>query len=111
VSEDNKKIVGPGGIEIPPDCAIPIGTADGGQVCIANRDDNLSVGLLKHTEDGESMPDDACFITRMEGTPFYKIGESIAELKSGAKGPAKVNSKSYRDGYDRIFGKQTVGQA
>lgn len=113
MSEDDKK--GPchhDGHYLIPGPELP----NGDRLCVEHKEGHeLRAGVMHMAKEGEPMPDDAVVIKPMEGTPFYEVGESVADLKAGAagaKGPAKVNSAAFRDGYDRIFGKRAeVGQA
>jgi hypothetical protein len=80
---------------------------NGDRLCISHHDGhNNDVGVITKIEPGKPIPDHARMVSPIEGTPFYELGESIAEMKSGSKGPAKVSSKAYRNGYDKIFGKR-----
>jgi len=75
---------------------------DGGRLAIRHRGDHvLQVGEMHNLENGEPLDDSVSILEPKEGTPFYKVGPTIGELR---KGPSKVNSKAYKDGYDRIFG-------
>jgi len=99
----------PGGNFVIPGPALP----NGDRICVAHKDGHqLEAAVLHHAKPGEPMPDDAVLVSPMEGTPYYEIGESVADLKRGAsKGPSRVNSKAFRDGWDGIFGKRETGQA
>lgn len=96
----------------PGDVAIPgPELPNGDRLCIAHHNHETRIGVLQKMRPGEPLPDHAHLVSPIEGTPMYEIGESVADLKRGGKGPAKVNSKAYREGYDRIFGKKEIGQA
>jgi hypothetical protein len=51
----------------------------------------------------------------LPGQVLYHIepetGKVMLVTRAPGSGPAKVSSPSYRDGWDRIFGNKTVGQA
>jgi hypothetical protein len=54
-----------------------------------------SVATIKHVEDN-----------------VYEVHDETVCNAPGSKGPAKVNSREYRDNWDGIFGKKSaVGQA
>ncbi len=80
-------------------------------------------GVMKPLKEGEPILDGGVFMVkpRGDGTPICDVEdvpipgqktcqECIAE--AGHKGPARVATPKYRDGWDRIFGgKPEVGQA
>ena len=84
-----------------------------------NANHEVSVGVLHPVKEGENIAGrDVLRLDHIEGQRY-----AVTELNSTAKptsapassdktGPAQVNTKNYRDGWDRIFGtKPTVGQA
>jgi hypothetical protein len=72
----------------------------------ANHEPEL--GEIVSSEEGRPMPDNAHLLTKEDGV--IRVGPSVEELKAGS-GPAQVATPAYRDSWDRVFGKQTVGQA
>lgn len=72
-------------------------------------DHSFTSGVMRQTPDGRPLRDDAVLVEPREGTPYYNVVGTVAELK---KGPSKVNSPAFKRGWDNIFGKKPeVGQA
>lgn len=76
-------------------------------------DHTIQAGVMKKIEEGEPIYDNALYLKPIEGDRFEVVGTFQKDASSTAKsGPAKVNTKAYRDNWDNIFGKKsTVGQA
>lgn len=65
--------------------------------------------LARRREDGESLAPDELIGHPRETPGVYDLDESP---KTSIKGPAKVSSRAYRQGWDTIFGGQvSVGEA
>ena len=50
----------------------------------------------------------------LPGQVLYHIdptGKVVSAIRASGTGPAKVSTPAYRQGWDRIFGNPTVGQA
>ena len=87
------------------------GTID---VALQGEDGAVSLGNLRPLVEGAPIHDlsGLCEVADRKGTPFYdatfpfaKPDEpSAAPVATGHNGPAKVNSKAYRDAWERIFG-------
>ena len=81
---------------------------NGDRLCLTHNENHESgVGIMMRIKHGKPIPDEARMVSPIEGTPLYRIGESVAEMKSASIGPAKVNSRDYKSGYDRVFGKKS----
>jgi hypothetical protein len=82
----------------------------GARMCLHHGTDHtVRTGVMKPMEDGKPIEEDAILLEQREGTGLYNVVGSVSDLK---KGPSKVNSPAFRDGWDRIFGKPaTVGKA
>jgi hypothetical protein len=72
---------------------------------------------LKKVDPGTPlMGDEVISLSQREGAPFLDaevttINEDAGESTAGHSGPCRVNSKAYRDGWDRIFGNQEPAEA
>lgn len=75
-------------------------------------DHSIQTGIMRPVAEGESLGEGAFTLEHIEGDR-YAVEEVFPEQASdGSKGPAKVNSKAFRDNWDTIFGKKvSVGQA
>jgi len=68
-------------------------------------------GVVQPLEDGKPLNPEAeeLDMKRIENSPFYEVlsmrGSEHTE-KGWHKGPAKVTSNAYREGYDRIFSRK-----
>lgn len=85
---------------------------EGGNLYVRHRSDcTMEVGTgefrASTTEDGSDMPPGSLLL-KPENGKFKVIGEA----GKTSPGPAKANSRAFRDGWSRIFGgRQVVGQA
>lgn len=80
---------------------------DGSRVCVRHTEDHqVGLGVMRPIEDGKPVLDgEVVSLQRIEGDRF-----AITTLYHA--GPPKVTFPAYRDGWDRIFGKEPeVGQA
>jgi hypothetical protein len=94
---------------------------DGSRPCVRHLPDHrIQTGFVKPLRDGQPINGfDEVFAARYDpqhGDYEVKSIYDQSQPPTGAaqatsKGPAKVTSNAYRAGYDRIFGKQTVGSA
>jgi len=77
---------------------------------------------FRRIEDGKPIMGEYVELKGREGSPlvdaeFHKLPGSVVppapeEVKAQGRGPARVNSNAYREGYDRIFGrKDPIGEA
>lgn len=73
---------------------------------------DTEVGILKIPEEGKAMRSPLS-LKAVNDRGLYEVEELMAGTSAPAsKGPAKVNSDEFRDGWDRIFGApKTIGQA
>jgi len=92
---------------------------DGSHSCVRHTPDHkIHVGRVQPLRDGQSIIGDqeilmvkydsqqGDFLVRTVYNPRHQGEES-----NTSKGPAKVTSDAYRAGYDRIFGKTSIGTA
>lgn len=79
----------------------------GGQHIAFERDGKPNIGVLKPLEEGKPLdPDSELVEVRSNGTlavfrSHGKVGRATSQ------GPAMVNDKAYRKGWERIFGPKT----
>jgi hypothetical protein len=106
-SDDDKKTPCPAGDELlaGPDLG------DGTRPFIRHTADHkIIAGVMKQAPDGVPLHSGVFHLDRIEGDR-YKV-EDLSAAVVTTKGPAKVNSREYRNNWDGIFGKkQTVGDA
>jgi hypothetical protein len=77
---------------------------------IRRHDGGLGVGTFMEVKDGQPIP---------EGAELIQVGAEDSDgwrdvttvYKSERSGPAQVATPKYREGHDRIFGKQKMGLA
>ena len=94
---------------------------DGSRPCIRHLPDHqIQTGVVQLLKEGQSLNgyDEVVAIKYdyqrgdYEVESVYNSGHPpIEEVLAASNGPAKVNSDAYRAGYERIFGKSTVGEA
>lgn len=80
---------------------------DGSCVCLRHTDEHqVGLGVMRPIEDGKPVLNgEVVSLQRIEGDRY-----AVTTLYHA--GPSKVSTPAYRDGWDRIFGKeQEVGQA
>lgn len=66
---------------------------------------SIEVGRVKNTDsmtEEEMDGKEIINVKRREGSPLYDV--EVVQEGTGHKGPARVASRAYRDGWDRIFG-------
>lgn len=81
---------------------------DGSHVYVRHTaDHDIQMGTLHPIREGQPIPEGSMHLTPIGETGRYRV-EPIPT--SASKGPAKVNSRAYRDNWDSIFGqKMSVG--
>jgi hypothetical protein len=86
------------------DFAIPLGPAEGGGIRIIRHhsDHSISTGVCRPLEEGKPFQGEVVRMSRNEDGPGIKM-ESVYKPEAG--GPAKVNSPSFKSGWDRIWKK------
>lgn len=70
---------------------------------------SVEVGRIKETDSltPEEMKDrEIIKLKKRKGTPFRDV--EVLQEGTGHKGPARVATQAYRDGWDRIFGDDEV---
>lgn len=73
-------------------------------------DHKIETGVMKQAPDGMPLQSGVFHLEHVGGDR-YKVADLSAAVAS-TKGPAKVNSREYRNNWDGIFGKkQPVGDA
>ena len=84
--------------------------SSGEQSMIRRRGEHLEVGLISRVVEGRPIREGAelVHIEGPERDGWYSA-ETLYRHPGG--GPARVATPAYREGYDRIFGKQKVGLA
>ncbi len=66
-------------------------------------DHSIQKGLMRPIQDGEPIHDGAFYLERRGDSEVYDVRDEFVMPKSG-KGPAKVSTPAFRQGWDRIFG-------
>ena len=83
-------------------------TADGAGVhVIRARDEHIETGELRALQEGKPISGEVITLTPRESNPrVCDVTESFSSAGAGAraKGPAKVATEAYRQGWDEIFG-------
>jgi len=80
--------------------------AHGGQPVIFERDGQINAGVLKPLEEGKPI-DEEGELVEVKTNGRLAIMKSHGRVgRATSQGPAMVNDKSYKDGWDRIFGKK-----
>ena len=79
-------------------------------------DHKLVAGIMTPAQEGQPMADGAFHLEHIDGDRYkvYKVEELPTGHVPGStvKGPAKVNSRAFRENFDSIFGKKIpVGEA
>lgn len=73
-------------------------------------DHKIEMGVMTPVKEGQPILPGAFHLESIPGTDRYKV-EGALPASESAKGPAKVNSGAYRDGWDGIFGKRPIAEA
>ena len=72
----------------------------------------VAFGVMKTARDGQPVNgSELVQLTRIEGERYAVQSLYNGTSESPDPGPSKVVSDRYRDGWDRIFGAKTIGQA
>ena len=72
-------------------------------------DHETVTGVMRPAREGENMAEGGFFSLEPNGDRGdFKVTPICTQA---AKGPAKVSTPAYRDGWDSIFGKRPVGEA
>jgi len=76
-------------------------------------DGTTDAGVLRPAKEGESLYDGAMSLEHCGPGSVYNVVDEFkrAEPSEGCSGPPRVTTDAYRDGWDSLFGNQTVGQA
>lgn len=79
-----------------------------GDTAIRECDGKLQAGTFRPAREGEPIPEghELVYLGDQREDGWYNVAASFRN-----SGPAQVATRAYRDGYDRIFGKQKVGLA
>lgn len=87
---------------------VVLGEVPGGSLLTARTyDGGIELGAIKPLADGESAPEGSSIIhyeRREDG--MYDYEYITGPRANGGSGPAKVNSRAYRNNWDSIFGKK-----
>jgi len=110
------------------DVALPLGPTESGGVAVLRlRDDTLELGQLCEVRDGRPLVGELVRLeARADGSPLYDVevlhdartpsspgaartlpstqASSAPTARRARKGPPKVTSEAYRDGWEQIFG-------
>ena len=88
-------------------------TADGGGVhVIRARDERIETGELRALQEGRPIVGDIVTLKPREANPRVcdvtesYTAPSVRAAQLGHKGPAKVATNAYREGWDEIFGEK-----
>lgn len=74
-------------------------------------DHKIIAGVMTQAPEGMPLQSGTFHLDHIEGDR-YKVEDLSVAVAAVSKGPAKVNSREYRNNWDGIFGKkQTVGDA
>lgn len=87
----------------------PLG--DGTHACLRHYPDHrLEVARCRPVRSGENLNGSRVIMGQVVSPNVLDV-ETELDLRGGASGPPQVATDAYRDGWDRIFGSATVGQA
>lgn len=90
----------------------PVISEDGSRAAVRHTADHqIQKGVMRPVKDGSPLAaDEDCLSLTLRDDGSYDVDELYSAPKTSEK-PAMVNSKEFKTGWDRIFGKQTVGVA
>jgi len=75
-------------------------------------DHQITAGLMGTAKEGQTVNGtELVQLTRIEGERYAVKSLYDDAPRQDRVGPSKIVSNKYRDGWDRIFGEKTVGQA
>jgi hypothetical protein len=79
----------------------------GGKMALHHKPDHsLEAAVMYPLQDGVPIPENAVLVRRRDdGSELYDVEGSVADMK---RGPSKVVTRAYRDGYDRVFGRKDL---
>lgn len=85
---------------------------NGARRAIRHRSDHrIELGVFEKKNEGEPISSDAQMLQLTPLGPDVFEVENEYSMSEGLSGPAQVSTEAYREGWDRIFGAKTVGQA
>ena len=94
----------------PPTDVVILGppTADGAGVHVLRaREEKVEVGELRALEEGRPIVGEVVTLAPRKDNPrVWDVKDSFRAPGSAGKGPAKVATEAYRDGWDEVFGKK-----
>lgn len=87
------------------DVALVLGASEDAEklAVLRKRGESVEAAVLQKAHDGQPVHGDLVRLTSREEPLLYDV-ETLHEAPRGA-GPAKVASRAYREGWDRIFAK------
>ncbi len=91
--------------------------ADGSRACLRHMPDHTwREGILRPVKEGQPLRSDLpCVAVERQEDGTFSVQElmpgSRTEEAATSSGPAMVNSENFKTGWDRVFGKATVGVA
>lgn len=78
-------------------------------------DHEIHVGTMRLVKEGAPMmPGEGAFALRDRGEGHFDVTplvEPQPKAEGGHKGPARVNTRAYQEGWDALFGKRPAAQA
>jgi hypothetical protein len=93
---------------------VRLGDPGDGRLCpfIRHRADcSVQTGFLRKVREGEPILAGAIELGNPQGNGVYEVLDEVPPMVRESSGPAKVATDAYRNGWDGIFGKRTVGEA
>lgn len=92
----------------PHDVIVPVLQVPGGVAVVRMRPDSNQIGVIRPVSDGQDLYGrEIVSLTPREDGPGY---DAVTEYDGrSSPGPAMVNSRGYRDGWDRVFGDRGGG--
>ncbi len=91
---------------------------DGSRVCLRHKKDHTwQQGILKPVKQGQPLHSEySCLALEPREDGAFDVnelttGSGEANASTEGAGPAMVNSEKFKTGWDRVFGKATVGIA
>ncbi len=91
------------------DVLIPLGTGEDGMEALRIGEEGVRACRIVPVEDGTSLEGkEVLQVSRLAGPLMMAetVYDGRSEEQKSGKGPAKVNSASYRSGWDAVFGKR-----
>lgn len=81
-------------------------TDDGALKILRKQGEQLSAGELRPLEEGKPVQGNVLTLKPRPQMPLVCDVEDEIEIPRAGKGPAKVATKKYRDGWDKLWGKR-----